>query len=199
VTVLHSDETLVVLLSKGDQEAFTDIYRRFYERVLHFARKYVIEEDALDITAETFAQLWRRRESFSDFNSLCSFLFVIARNRCYDTIRHQNVKYRYKQELISMQHIQEAEGFYLEQVRVELGKIIALEINRLPDRMREIFTLSFEEGLKPAQIASQLNISVKTVSNQKLSAIKILKGALRQHSLEVSLFFAIQSEIAKLG
>ncbi len=195
MTVLHSDEVLLALLARGDQEAFTIVYKRFYERVLHFARKYVSEAEAMDITAESFVQLWRKRESFEHIKSISTFLFIVTRNRCYDTIRHRKVRSRHEEELAALMVSNDDNDFFLEQVRVELGRILATEINKLPEKMREVFMLSFKEGLKPAQIAIQLNISVKTVSNQKLSAIKILRTALQQYSLEAMLIFTFLSEL----
>ncbi len=192
MTVLHLDEALLALFAKGDQEAFTTVYKRFYERVLHFARKYVSESEAVDITAESFVQLWRKKENFDHINSISSFLFVTTRNRCYDTIRRKKVRSRYEEELKLLMETEGADDFFVEQVRVELGKMLTEEINKLPVKMREVFMLSFKDGLKPSQIATQLNISVKTVSNQKLSAIKILRSALKQYSLETTLIFILQ-------
>ncbi len=188
---LPTDERLLEQFASGDQEAFSVIYKRFYERVLRFARKYVYEEEAIDITAESFVQLWNRKEKFEHINSLSSFLFITARNRCYDSIRRTKIRSRHEQELISLTETNDGNDFFLEQIQIELGKILTCEISKLPERMREVFVLSFKEGLKPAQIANQLNIKVKTVSNQKLSAIRILRSALQQYSLESFLLITI--------
>ena len=53
--------------------------------------------------------------------------------------------------------------------------------------MREVFLLSYRDGLRPAQIAEQLNVHVQTVKNQRLSAIRFLQSALGRHSLAIGL------------
>ncbi|MBX3238632.1 MAG: RNA polymerase sigma-70 factor [Chitinophagaceae bacterium] len=183
----YSDDALLTLFANGDQEAFTLLYERFYRQVLNFTRRYTTETDAQDITADAFVQLWRKREQFSAIKAIPAFLFIAARNRCYDLIRRKQVRSRYEHELLAMTDDHCDNDFFLEQIRLELVKLLRNEIDKLPEKMREVLLLSFRDGLKPAQIAEKLNISVKTVSNQKLSAIKILKSALHQYPLELML------------
>jgi RNA polymerase sigma factor (sigma-70 family) len=45
----------------------------------------------------------------------------------------------------------------------------------LPPQRRIIFKLSFLEGMKNAEIANQLNLSLQTVQNQKAIALKFLR------------------------
>ncbi|MBX2923462.1 MAG: RNA polymerase sigma-70 factor [Chitinophagaceae bacterium] len=192
ISHIHSDDALLTLFASGDQEAFTVLYERYYRQVLYFARRYTNETDAQDITADAFAQLWHKRAQFANIKAIPTFLFITARNRCYDLIRHNKVKSKHESELIA--HIDDAEDkdiFYME-VRMELLRLLRKEIDKLPEKMREILLLSFQEGLKPAQIAARLNISVKTVSNQKLSALKILKLAFNKNPLELMLLVLMQ-------
>lgn len=49
-------------------------------------------------------------------------------------------------------------------------------------KMKEIFHLSYHEGLSPSEIAENLQVSVQTVSNQKTSVLNTLRKALAQHS-----------------
>ena len=192
ISHIHTDDALLTLFASGDQEAFTVLYERYYRQVLYFARRYTNETDAQDITADAFAQLWHKRAQFANIKSIPTFLFITARNRCYDLIRHNKVKSKHESELIA--HIDDAEDkdiFYME-VRMELLRLLRKEIDKLPEKMREILLLSFREGLKPAQIAARLNISVKTVSNQKLSALKILKLAFNKNPFELMLLALMQ-------
>lgn len=189
---IDMDEGLLAAFADGDQHAFTVLYDRFYRRVLLFTRRYTEEAEAQDITADTFVQLWRKRDQFGHPNAISSFLFITARNRCYDLIRHKRVKSRVEEELVAMTTGQYDNDFFLTQVRLELAALIRREINKLPEGMRNVIVLSFKEGLKPREIAKKLNISVKTVSNQKLSALKLLKTALRAYPRELILLLLPQ-------
>ena len=52
-------------------------------------------------------------------------------------------------------------------------------IDSLPEKRREIFRLSREEGLKYREIAEKLDISVKTVEAQMGLALKTLRKKIR--------------------
>ena len=54
----------------------------------------------------------------------------------------------------------------------------------LPPRQQEIFNLSRFEGLSHADIATKLDLSVRTVENQIYRALKIIKD-----NLKIELFF----------
>ena len=54
-------------------------------------------------------------------------------------------------------------------------------LEKLPERCREVFLLSRKQQLKYAEIASVMNISIKTVENQMGKALKILHQELREY------------------
>lgn len=183
----YTDETLFALFINGDQNAFAELYHQLYRPVLYFARRYTNETDAQDITADAFVQVWNKRSQFNHVKAISTFLFITVRNKCYDLIRHQKVVSRHENELRMMMDDHYYNDFFLIEVRLEIAKQLHKEIDKLPEKMREVLLLSFRDGLKPAQIADKLNVSVKTVSNQKLSALKVLKSALNKYPLELML------------
>lgn len=44
--------------------------------------------------------------------------------------------------------------------------------------MKDIFLLSYRDGLKPAEIAALLRIKPQTVINQRVTAVRLLQSAL---------------------
>lgn len=181
-------------LAKGDEQAFTNIFRHYHQRVYYFALKFVEEQDARDVAAESFIQLWNKRSEFGETSSIANFLFVATRNRCYNILRTRITHDRKQAELISQLEQTAEPDLFIEQVRAELIGLIKEEVAKLPARMKEIFLLSFEEGLKPAEIASRLQLSVQTVSNQKLTAIRLLREALGSRNIFLLLLIIGQSE-----
>lgn len=191
--IRYDDTALLEGLHRGSEEAFETLWRRFYRRVLYFSRRYVQETDAQDITTDVFVQLWNKREDFDTVDKVSNFLFVAARNRCYNAIRDREIHEKHEAELARLME-SDTGDLSLEQVRVELIKLISEQVRQLPEKTRQVFLLSFEEGLKPSQIAERLGLSVKTVKNQKLSAIKLLKTALYGHPLESILLILVEIE-----
>lgn len=191
----NTSETIVAAFQHGDERAFTQLYDQFYERLYFFACRFVNEAEAKDVTSEAFIQLWNKKGNFDTLAAVRHFLFVVVRNKCFDILKHEMVKSRKHDELVYLLDKSEEDVLFLEQVKSELIRLIYTEVDKLPPKMREVFLLSFAEGLKPAAIAERLQISVQTVSNQKLSAIRILQAALGNKSLLLSLLVFLYADL----
>jgi RNA polymerase sigma-70 factor (ECF subfamily) len=60
----------------------------------------------------------------------------------------------------------------------DLIQKIYAEIQNLPEKSREIFILTYFEGLTARVIAERLNIAVSTVTTQRQRALKYLRDVL---------------------
>lgn len=94
-----SDGELLAAYYAGDDAAFDELHRRYYQRLVAFFRCLLLVEDADDLAAETFLRTARTkapREGRFD-PSKCSFktwLYSIARNRARDHWRRQQREIR---------------------------------------------------------------------------------------------------------
>lgn len=188
----YQENELLADLRSGSEAAFTEVYRRLYKRVYLFATRFLEQPaDAQDLTAETFVQLWNRRTEFYNLDGVAAFLHVTVRNKCFNLLKHQHMKEERREELLQLLSEQDSEDFYIEKVQSELLGRIYAEVDKLPPRMREVFLLSYREGLKPAEIAEKLQIKVQTVTNQRVSAVRLLQLALRQDPMAIILLALI--------
>lgn len=180
--ILHNEKELLIGAAAGDEQAFATIYQHFHQRAFLFARKFVTEQDAKDITSEAFIKIWNKRTELDNIQSISGLLFSMVRNRCIDLVRHQVMKDQKQEEIINLLESSEENDLDIEQVKAELVRKIYDEVEKLPARTKEIFLLSFQQGLRPALIAQRLQLNVQTVRNQKLTAIKLLQEALGQRA-----------------
>lgn len=187
----NEDTVLIAALKQGSEKAFELLWKLFYKRLLFFCRRYVPEQDAQDITTETFVQVWNRREGFDSKAKIASFLFVTARHRCYNVIRDRQIHESHAERIAELTKDDTATIFNNDTL-VELLQIIAGHLNLLPEKTRQVFLMSFEQGLKPGEIAEKLGLSVKTVKNQKHSAIRLLRSILQHHQLEIFVLVIIE-------
>ncbi|TXH21620.1 MAG: RNA polymerase sigma-70 factor [Chitinophagaceae bacterium] len=173
---LHN-QALFNLFVNGDEAAFKVVYQSYRYRVYEYAKKWLNDSSEVeDVTAETFIKLWNKRSHFENYENIVGFLFVTVKNACFDILRHKKMKSEKETEI--QNQFNQYHDFGLMEIKEDFLKLIYAEVEKLPLKMKEVFLLSFEEGLKPNEIAQLLNISVQTVSNQKSSAIKILKQVL---------------------
>ena len=177
----------------GSEDAFTTVYRHLYRRVYWFARKFIEEtEDARDLTAESFVQLWQQNETFPTLDAVAAFLYVTVRNKCYNLLKHRQMKAGRRHELLRQLSERSTGDFFEEQVQLQLVRRIYAEVNKLPPRMKDIFLLSYRDGLKPAEIAELLQIKAQTVINQRVTAVRLLQLALGKELMIASLLVLLE-------
>lgn len=183
------------LFREGEGEAFSLVYRHFNKRVFFYVRQYLSNiTEAQDITSECFFKLWEKKSEFPTLDAVGAFLHVAARNQCFNHLRHTQMAKEKQAELLHLLNMPEEHPFKLEELRFQLLDLITAEVHKLPAKMREIFMLSYEEGLKPAEIAKRLGLQVQTVKNQRLNAVKLIKAALADHPLLFAMLPLLEAE-----
>ena len=190
---IQDEAALMQQFREGSDEAFTTVYRHLYRRVYWFARKFIEEkEDARDLTAETFVQLWQQNNTFQTLDAVTAFLYVTVRNKCYNLLKHRKMKAGRRDELLRLLTERGQGDFFEEQVQIQLVRSIYAEVDKLPARMQEVFLLSYRDGLKPAEIAQKLQIKPQTVTNQRVTAIRLLQLALSKDLMIASLLVLLE-------
>jgi RNA polymerase sigma-70 factor (family 1) len=173
-----TDEQLVILLKKGDQLAFTEIYSRYAEKLAGFAASKLYSlDDSRDLLHDLFVSFWENRDSLNISSNLQSYLFTILRRRIVDKIRKNIIREEYA---VMLQSLTTTHHSTTEQQIVEkdLKQQIRNALNELSPRVQEIYHLSREENLSTREIAEKLDLSEQTVKNQLTVALKHLRQVL---------------------
>jgi len=132
------------------------------------------KDDTKDLTQEIFTSLWIKSADIDPDTNIAGYLYVSARNKVINMIRHNKVKKDYLSSLSCF--VLESDPSIFEQLNEkELLSAVEKEIQNLPDKMREVFELSRKKYLSHKEIALELHISDKTVKKQISNAIKILR------------------------
>lgn len=164
-------------IRKGNEEAFNKAFDLYYSRLCFFADKMLHDFDlSRSVVQQVFVDLWIKREKLR-IESLQSYLFQSVRNAVFDVLKHRKVESQYLSTLEKEEPGQLAD--LMEEA--ELADRINKAIQKLPEKCREIFVLCRFEELKYAEIASRLNISVKTVEMQISIALKKLRSELTDY------------------
>jgi RNA polymerase sigma-70 factor (family 1) len=174
----YSDEQLLAFVKKHDVAAFTEIYNRFRGLLYIYARKITNDGvNAEDIVQDIFIKLWDNRASLVLKSSLSSYLYTAVRYKFFDLVAHQKVRSDYA--ALFQRYLDVSENPVEEYINEkELTLLIEREVANLPDKMRQIFELSRNNGLSHKEIALQLGIAEKTVKNQVNNALKTLRTKL---------------------
>ncbi|MDD2196495.1 MAG: RNA polymerase sigma-70 factor [Bacteroidales bacterium] len=161
-------------IQKGDVKEFEKLFHAFYTPLCNFAYGYTKDMDeAEEIVQQLFYNYWKNKENIKIKVSIKSYLYQATKNGCLKFIEHNKVKGRYSNHVLSQNT--EAESTQSKIEEGELAEIIEETINSLPHRSREVFMLSRFEGLKYAEIAKKLSISIKTVEANMGKALKLIR------------------------
>jgi RNA polymerase sigma-70 factor (ECF subfamily) len=158
----------------GFNELFTDYFNPL---CAYCQYKFGLDiEPAKDAVHSAFINLLESNFIFSSKSSSKAFLYKTVTNICLDMLRHEKIKKVHVQ--LIQKHFMEMEAddkvAELKELQDDINKAIAA----LPDHMREVFELSRKDGLKYAEIARKLDISVKTVETQMSRALSKLRQKL---------------------
>jgi RNA polymerase sigma-70 factor (ECF subfamily) len=165
---------LLARLRSGSDEAFDEIFRAYYARLVQFAAGMLGERaPAEELAQDVMLELWRRRASISVDNSLQGYLFRATRNRTLNYLRHEKVVQRGSVFAAREMTTPAAGDRALAQQEIDAALQQALTV--LPPRCREVFELSRVQGLKYAEIATALDISIKTVEAQMGKALRLIR------------------------
>ena len=186
----ESGESLLHAFNSGSRDAFTTVYNLYYAPAFYFAKRFVQSEEAEDITADVFCKLWNMQKSFTRTQSIKVFIQVAVRNACLGYLEHKQVIDRHRNVLLLSSAEKMETLFYEDEIKTEYLQRIYTEMENLPGQCKKICKMAWFDGLKNREIANLLHISEKTVCNQKVHGLKLLRiGILALQILLGSLLF----------
>lgn len=155
---------------------FEQLFRELFKPLCNFALKYVGDwDEAKGLVHEVFVAVWEKFDSLPSDTQYRSYLYTAVRNRCLNYIRDKKTQLSFDRVpenlLVEVQTTLETS---------ELEREIEMAIQSLPEKCRMVFELNRVEGLKYAQIAEKMGISVKTVEAQMSKALGIMKKRLSE-------------------
>lgn len=169
-----------------DENIFEGLYNKYSDRLFNFAFRFVSDERAAeDIVHEAYITLWEKFGG-KEGDTWQALLFRIVRNRSIDTLRHQSAL-KVVRMTESFKEIHDEALYHLDlavsdsdkqTIYDELISNIRDIMGKLPDRCREVFTMSRFRNMKNKDIASALGISEKAVEKHIHKALTIFKKEL---------------------
>lgn len=186
-----SEQELFIAFRAGKEIALSHFFQLHGQSLIYFANRLINDDiEAEDIVADVFYKVWERREEFESAAHLKSSLYVSCRNACLNYLRNLKRKTAIQEEYFNQLEGSEETVLY-DVIETDYLEILNREIERLPDKMKEIFKLIYFDGKKSVEISLALGISVKTVRNQKAKAVELLRTAMLKKGLSASMSLAI--------
>ena len=159
----------------GEIAAFRELFDRYYAPLCRFAEFWLRDRaSAEEVVLDVYTHVWQHAAELRITVSVRAYLFRAVRNRALNRLRDQRtdgIPIEGPEPLFT-----NPEALQLE--ADEMMMLVAEAVSQLPDRCREVFRKSREEGLSNAAIANQMRISVKTVEAQITKALRRIRETL---------------------
>ncbi|HEX6121412.1 MAG TPA: RNA polymerase sigma factor [Dongiaceae bacterium] len=173
--VVDGDAELLRAVADGDRAAFDRLSRRHLDRAYGVALRMTgSRADAEDVVQEVFLRLWLKPGAWQPGQAQFStWLYRVVVNRCLDLKRRPKGT-----ELDAIEEPQDPDD-NAEDSLMHAERVRALDaaVARLPERQRAAIVLTYTAGLRNAEAASAMDISVKAFEALLVRA----KRELRDH------------------
>ena len=173
----YSDLQLWSGIQMGDPEMFRELHSRYVLQLSNQAFKILQQEDLVkDLVQDAFLTLFlKRNELPADLNA-GAYLTAMVKNRCLNALRdqHSRVQHHRQVQVNSWPELAN-NGWDQTELRMQLNNSLAA----LSGKPKDVFFLRHHENKSYKEIATQLNISSKTVEKHINKAIRILRGKLK--------------------
>jgi RNA polymerase sigma-70 factor (ECF subfamily) len=175
--MLVSDEAALVKSAlDGSQTAYSKLMALHKTSVYNLALRMAgNEEDAVDLTQETFIKAFRSLPTFDPGRPFRWWVLKIASNTCIDFLRKKRPEF-VSTEGLEVEEPAPGPGENLEKKRLRSKIEHALEA--LPENLRAAILLRHVEGLSYEQIAEALGVPMGTVKTWIRRGRELLKSRL---------------------
>ena len=181
-----TDEELVARSKTGDMDSFNQLVKRWERPIFALAyRTLGREEDARDVTQETFLRAFRALSGFKGDAKFSSWLYRIALNLCRYWMRKER-----RAPLVAVPEGVDVEQLAAERgpvetvedlaARSELSREVARAMESLPAEQRQAIILKEYHGLTFQEIADLMKCPLSTVKTRVYQGLSTLRKQLGQ-------------------
>ncbi|HVR12475.1 MAG TPA: sigma-70 family RNA polymerase sigma factor [Gaiellaceae bacterium] len=183
-----SDEALVALVARDDEDALAELYDRVGRTAYGLALRVLRDErHAEDAVQEAFLQVWRSAATFRPERAKAStWILTLVHRRAVDLVRRE--QRRQAEPLtddaagaaVAAEQTDEAAWLRFERERVQTA------LKRLPDLQRETLELAYYGGFSQSELAERLGVPLGTIKSRMFAGLARLRELLDESAQEGS-------------
>ena len=181
-----SDETLVALVARGDEDALAALYDRFsrvaYGLALRVVRDRSLAEDAVQ---DAFLAVWRTADRFLVERAKPStWLLMLVHRRAVDLVRREEHR---RTDPLETPPAESGNETDLEAELRGRRRIVQAALRQLPDDQRQALELAYYGGLTQSELAERLGQPLGTIKSRMFTGLRRLRDLLADEGLDVEL------------
>jgi RNA polymerase sigma factor (sigma-70 family) len=173
-----SDEALVALVARGEEDGLAVLYDRYGHTAYGLALRVVRDPGlAEDVVQEAFLSLWRTAARFVPERArAATWILTLVHRRAVDLVRREDR--RRAEPIESAPEAADAAAAEAPWLQLERERVQAA-LARLPDRQREAIELAYYGGFTQAELADRLGEPLGTIKSRMFAGLARLSELLR--------------------
>jgi RNA polymerase sigma-70 factor (ECF subfamily) len=180
--VLPEDETLMLRIQHGDEEALGLLLERYANTILSIGMKVLHDrEEAEELVQDVFFQVYRKRDLYhSDRGPVRAWLLQTAYHRAFDRRDYLQVRRFYDSRSVEdVAGVMRASSDVEYEAQVSQGEArVRKAFEELSEKQRRTLTLFFFEGYTLREISEHLKESLPNIRHYYYRGLKHLKDTL---------------------
>ena len=177
----NSEENAIISsILAGDADAFAILVKRYQKPVFNLMIRITSsEEDAFDLTQDTFIQAYEKLDRFKPSGRFFTWLYTIGINLGRDFLRKRKTGKTKAEELYESQKTLSMAPNHWEPLIEKLDSALVKEaLQELSLDYREAIILRFQEGMSMSEVARALGISTSGAKMRVHRGLLKLRGLL---------------------
>ena len=185
------DSTICSLLNQGEEKGMEYLFTRYHKPLVLWAASFLNNiPQSEDLVQDFFIRLWKKRTQTSlQATTFKSFLYTSVRNLAFDRMEKKD-PLRHATDLKSSDKAWEEYDTLEEEVLARVKN----EIDKLPERSRQIMQCIYLQGLHYKETAAKLGISIATVNTLLVNALKKIRQAYPDITQNIILFLLLSDK-----
>ncbi|SMC92024.1 RNA polymerase sigma factor [Pedobacter nyackensis] len=192
--IADTNEVLALLkkVATGDEHSFSLLFDKYRPNIYTTALRIIGDEwTAEEILQDTFLKVWLNREILPDLENFGGWLYTIARNLTYNSIKQvQSEKKKLVKAAKESISVYYRQTDYLTEDK-EFEHILKLAIERLPPKQKQTYQLIKEQEMKREEAALALNVSAETVKWNLDQAMRSIRAFCMAHLKDAPLIIGL--------
>ena len=174
-----SDEQIIEVIRVENKGLYSEIIKRYQNRLSHYLRKFVYNPDELeDVLQVVFIKTYKNLFSFNTNKKFSSWIYKIAHNEAINHIKKNSTNHQISLDKVEYQIIDKSVNLDDDFDKILLKKQIENSLNLLKLKYQEPLILFYLEQKSYEEISDILRIPKNTVGTLISRGKKILKKKL---------------------
>ena len=192
---MMTDEELVVLYAKGNNNAFDILLSRYQSSIYSYINFIVHNKDlAEDIFQETFVKVIMtiKQNRYTESGKFKAWIMRIAHNLIIDNYRQERIENTISNDEVEVDLFNNTklcdDSIEDHMVRQQALKDVRKLVEFLPENQREVLVMRYYQDLSFKEIADITGVSINTALGRMRYALLNMKRMAEENKIELSVF-----------